>query len=498
MKKVKKYRGITLVEVLISLILIGIISAGLLTFFAGSFNNILRQRGQNTTNFDIQEAFETELAEIKKNGGQGTDVEAFNYKIGSGNTQNINVTGKILSYKDNKIKNIHLFAANVSETMLELPSDLAVSIQNSKGFYYVGETTPAGTAGLKDNKQDSRTRIYTESGWFLSDRSIGSGATGIVPVGTIGTLGDNSVSQLVLPEMPTDFRQQSNQESGIYIKDNMRGRFLTFAARAINSYGRVGSYQEAKNRIWVMGLPEVENGYQYLDVHTDADLAVLSSDNKKKIRIPTDNKLYTNVEVLNYKRPTDIPYSNISVLSYYEDIIKQSRQFIALRDSQDDQRQSKQEMAFTRDFSDSKSYTTSILIGNRNQSGKLLTYKFDNTLTWGINLQADGNLNFITTGTGEIASDGQQTSSVKIDYSKDNSIQVRSSTIGKKVNIEVFVNGTLIHSQIIPLNDHDAQRAQIVFGGNTYINEFAIYTKALRDTDINKLAVYFRDKYKAS
>ena len=135
MKGLKKRKGVTLVEVLISLMLIGVIAASLLGFFSGSFNNILRQRGQNTTNFDIQESFETELAKIKKNGGQGTDVEIFRYQIGNGTYQSVNVTGTTLSYKDNKVKNIHLFAANVNETMLELPSDFDVEIKGNKRYY---------------------------------------------------------------------------------------------------------------------------------------------------------------------------------------------------------------------------------------------------------------------------------------------------------------------------------------------------------------------------
>ena len=104
MKGLKKRKGVTLVEVLISLVLIGVIAAGLLTFFAGSFDNILRQRKQNTTNFDIQESFETQLADIKKNSGKGTEVETFTYRVGTGNSQSVNVTGQTLSYKE---KNIH-------------------------------------------------------------------------------------------------------------------------------------------------------------------------------------------------------------------------------------------------------------------------------------------------------------------------------------------------------------------------------------------------------
>ena len=100
MKGLKKRKGVTLVEVLISLVLIGVITAGLLTFFAGSFDNILRQRKQNTTNFDIQESFETQLADIKKNSGKGTEVETFTYRVGTGNSQSVNVTGQTLSYKE--------------------------------------------------------------------------------------------------------------------------------------------------------------------------------------------------------------------------------------------------------------------------------------------------------------------------------------------------------------------------------------------------------------
>ena len=112
----------------------------------------------------------------------------------------------------------------------------------------MGITTPGGKVDIADSKKKSKTRIYTESGWFLSDRAIGQGVSGIVPVGTIGQKGDGTISQTLFPEMPTDFKQLSKLETGIHITDDMRGKYLTFAARAINSYGRVGNYQEA-NRI---------------------------------------------------------------------------------------------------------------------------------------------------------------------------------------------------------------------------------------------------------
>jgi len=104
MKKMRRTRGFTLVEVLIALVLIGVIAAGLLTFFSTGYQNILGQRNQNALNFDIQEDFETRLAKIKKDGGSGNDVETFTYRIGkNGRSNSVSVKGTTLSYKDNKV-----------------------------------------------------------------------------------------------------------------------------------------------------------------------------------------------------------------------------------------------------------------------------------------------------------------------------------------------------------------------------------------------------------
>ena len=486
MKRLKRHRGITLVEVLVSLILIGVIAAGFLTFFSGSFNNILRQRSQNAINFDIQESFEKQLAESKKHEGTGTDIETFTYQIGNGTKQSIDVKGTNLSYND-KIKKIHLFAANAIETPLGIP-DMKVSIPGGKRYYYAGKgiTTPGGKVDTADIQKKSKARIYTESGWFLSDRTIGPGVSGIVPVGTIGKSGDGTVSQLVLPEMPTDFKQLSKLETGIYITDDMRGKYLTFAARAINSYGRVGNYQEA-DRIWIMGLPVTQN----VRLHTDADLALLKNRNSTAI-IPTDNQPHTNTDVRDYFN--DVAYgATIPVLNYKEPAINQARQLIALD-------------GHTMQFSNhnfNNGYTTSVLIGNRQQTGPLLTYKLDDKLTWGINLENDGRIAIKTVDSTTANNGGQEfIQNVKLDYSNDNSIQVRSSAKNGALGIEIFINGQSVYNKTVAINrggvTHDISSGQIIFSGKTYINEFAIYMQSLSDSDIQKLAKYFSEKYKAS
>ncbi|EGG39252.1 hypothetical protein HMPREF9397_1730 [Streptococcus sanguinis SK1087] len=489
----QKRRGVTLVEVLISLIILSVVTVSLLAFFSTGYQSIMRQRGQNIENFDAQESFEKRLSQIKREGGHGTETENFVYRKGNEASRSIPVKGQTLSYDDKK-KVLRLFVANAKESVLDIPTDLSVRLKDSKGFYYVGEDAPEGEASLNQGQQNNKSKIHLESGWFEGDRNIEKDGERLVPIGTPGNRIASNNSRIVFPSMPGDFTLKPNLSNRKFtITDSMRGKYLTYAARAINSFGRVGEYQEAEKRIWVMGLPVTNN----LEVHTDADLILQKNGDGSKSLLPSDGVSHTDTDIQNHAKPNQ-PYVGIyPVLSYYEEAIKQPRQFIALSDKPND----KKEMGFTRDFSNG--LTTSILLGNRQQSGKILTYQLDNTLSWGINLEADGRLDFIKTDKSVDNSGGQQPSSVRIDYNKDNSIQVRSAVVNNtSLVIEVFVNGELVHTENIRLSStqvtHNFSSGKVIFSGNTYINEFAIYTTALRDPDINKLAEYFRDKYKAS
>lgn len=70
------------------------------------------------------------------------------------------------------------------------------------------------------------------------------------------------------------------------------------------------------------------------------------------------------------------------------------------------------------------------------------------------------------------------------------------------LGIEIFINGQLVHNKTLTLRrgqtTHNIGSGQIIFSGKTYINEFAIYMQSLSDSDIQKLAKYFSEKYKAS
>ena len=272
----------------------------------------------------------------------------------------------------------------------------------------------------------------------------------------------------------------------------MRGRYLTFAARGINSFGRVGKYQEGPQRIWVMGLPN-RGMRPNLLIHTDADLALMRNSDKTISAIPADGVAHTNTVVANYAetKKNGVYGVVIPVINYKEPAINQTRQLIALNDSK---------IQFSNhDFN--KGYTTSILIGNRQQTGSLLTYKLDNSLNWTVSLEANGKIAIETVDNTNANNGGRQYANVVLDYTKDNSIQVRASVTNKILKLEVFVNGALAHTHELFMErngvTHDIRRSQIIFGGKTFINEFAVYNKKLTDSEINILAEYFSDKYRA-
>ena len=97
--------------------------------------------------------------------------------------------------------------------------------------------------------------------------------------------------------MPGDFTLKPNLSNRKFtITDSMRGKYLTYAARAINSFGRVGEYQEAEKRIWVMGLPVTNN----LEVHTDADLILQKNGDGSKSLLPSDGVSHTDTDIQNH------------------------------------------------------------------------------------------------------------------------------------------------------------------------------------------------------
>lgn len=485
--ELRKRKGETLTEVVISIVLITVIVSIMLNFFSSGYSNNYLLRQRNIDNFAVQEYFEERLSTIKRGGGTGTDQESFEYKIGSRNMPSIQVTGEHLEYKGSSIQ---LFASNAKESVLSIPEDIDVSLKANK-YYYIGETIPAGTVSIPRNTSNDVT-FYSESKWLLSNRSSTvSDRNKVVTVGGIvsDTSGSSEINnKTVFPIMPTDFVENAKGNSNLKITDNMRGRYLSFAGRLINSYGRAGNYKEAVDRAWIMGLPIVDDS---LDVHTDADLATTQNNTL----IPTTGEAYTDIDIKNYRDGKSF-VGNVPIQSIYEEELGQARQFITF-------------MGDHTYFSNRRldGATVAVLIGNKPQSGQLLRYELGD-LSWSVNLNEQGRITINVADSSSVnVNHEEQLETADLDYQKDHSLMVRSRKVTgqDELELELFLDGKSVYKQPVTMRGRvDGQlithptSGRVYYGGDTYINELAIYSKALNDDELGKLAAYFRGKYSTS
>ncbi|WP_394404947.1 type IV pilus modification PilV family protein [Streptococcus sp. 20-1249] len=489
MRKLNNRNGFSLTEVIVSMILISVMVVGLMGFFSSSFSNVFGLRTQNETNFDIQNQFEKKLSEVKKNGGNGKDERDFTYSIAGGSTKTIKVKGENLAYKGKNPKTIHLFIANNKESVLEIPNDLVVTLKEDKknkdkGYYYVGEKTPDGLARVSDKSTSSK--IHIEEGWFQSYSSIKNptdSSKTVVPVGSLAKP-NSPDSKVVHPKMLDDFTQLSKKAHGIEIKKEMAKSFLIFAARAINSFGRVGQYQEAERRIWVMGIPVTKD----LVFHTDVDLAVKKNGDGSTSAVPTDDKSHDGFELLNYRDGQKIT-DNVKVKSIFEQDKNQARQMIALNN----------DSLNIKNLNIQKGLTNSFLLTKETQSGALVSYQFGNQLTWKLDIGENGELKISTSDSSNGNLSSNSTVTQKLVKDQDNSIQIVSRLNGNgQLSMEVYLKGEKIHTDTLTVknrNRNGQQPITVTFGGQTHINEIAVFERVLNSDEIKSMTEYFNTKY---
>ncbi|MCQ9209234.1 type IV pilus modification PilV family protein [Granulicatella seriolae] len=490
----KKQKGFTLTEVIISLIMLVIIVVGMLSFFSNGFSRIYFLRDRNIENFEIQADIEEKLADFKKNGSNGDVIANFTYKVGSSSQVPIKVKGTTLSHVTSGGYNINLFVANAKEIKLPIPEDMKIQV-GDRDYYYLGETTASASYTLN---YDSSVKLFLESGWFLSNRYIETNQeqklVDVVTVGTIlpkeSILTDTSISpKTALPLNPTDFKKISGNQSGVLVTEAMLGRFLTFSARPISSRGRVGSYQEGQ-RLWIMGLPVLSG----LRVHIDADLALQKITGEQKQMIPSDGQNYQNTDLKNYITGQELANKAIAVRRIYEPLIKQERQEIVVEGAQ--------RLLFSNnDFS--KGTTVGLLLTNQKQRGNILTLRFNENFLWTVALLDNGELQVDSVDYTIASNNNTQKFSTSINDNQDKTLISKVSAGTNSITVSLYLNDIIIYSRTLPTRyysgrsttTHNISNGQIEISGNTTINELAIYNKALTDNELSTLLNYFRNKY---
>lgn len=495
--ELRNRKGMTLTEVIIALMIISVIIVGVLSYVSSGYTNIMRLRGTNVENFAIQEYFEEEMAKAKRETGNGTETLGFSYSIGGGPKQTINVKGKTLAY-DKTSRQIYLFVANQKEVTLEIPDDVTAKIENAKPYYYLGETIPAGSVELPVDNIGGVT-IKATGSWLLSNRALGG--TDLVTVANLVPDSETSApSPVRMPRMTDDFKDlnaTTYSERGFRVTRKMLGKYLTFGGRAVNTYGRVGSFQPADERIWLMGLPVVDN----LREHMDADLL---TNNGATIKDATVMQFHNHFKRTVYSQ--NMTVRSVPLKAKEDGAAVQPRQVVDLGNTNPLQ-------FLNNDLS--KGHTLSLLVTDEEQAGDLLRYQINDSLSWTLSLgkyEDSGEdileISFIdNTPLNSIMSTEKTVleNDDKIDYSRDNAIQVRSSVSenGDTLTLEVSLNGTVVSTSKLILTgqrdttrySRDATKAVIFVGGNTHINEMALYHKALSDDELTQVSDYFNGKY---
>ena len=76
-----KRKGLTLSEVIVSIIILSVLLAGVVGYFAQGYANVLGLRKRNVAANTAQKDIEQKIAEIRKEGGTGTDVRQFTARV---------------------------------------------------------------------------------------------------------------------------------------------------------------------------------------------------------------------------------------------------------------------------------------------------------------------------------------------------------------------------------------------------------------------------------
>ena len=109
LKSIEGNRGITLVEVLTSIAIIGVLLITLLTIFSGNLQNVTRAGTKTKYVFSAQEQMNDIIKEIEEGRISATgDFLNINFKDGSGKSWSVQVNGKKVSTEagedTNKVK----------------------------------------------------------------------------------------------------------------------------------------------------------------------------------------------------------------------------------------------------------------------------------------------------------------------------------------------------------------------------------------------------------
>ena len=296
-------KGMTLIEIIIAIAIIGIISIGILSGFSTGFSMIIKGRGLTEDTFSVQKEVERAIEDMKKDIEDGSAPTPQSITLFSGDLQR---TVEYHPLNKSLASGIDV-SVFVTKRLIQFPlydiSKVKVEFNNEGSYAYIDQSPPLFARQKNEptiNDPDSvrAAEIYR---WYVSrpgfNLPIHEGSfPEEIQMGSLWP----GMSDFI--EIKTGLSSQYKQLTNMELQ-NFAGRHIIHTVTPGTVHGRTGT-EVISNYLYISGLPYSE----YLKVHLDA--SYINVDNKDEFDMNV--KKWNNISEPSYNA-TSISAPNLGI-----------------------------------------------------------------------------------------------------------------------------------------------------------------------------------------
>ncbi len=260
-------KGLTLVEVIISIALLGIISLGLISAMATNFKLIAHSKSMTADVFAAQKMIEDRIEGAPDLAT--AETKTIRLRSSAGTIYTKQIVGYPLTVTISSGRSLYTFDSEIQLAEPNVPIALSASVVMRNDSTVVDHVyavdTRSNLVGSHVLKTDTIPDwLYTQHRWYVSRNTEVKAFNPIIPGGVIPEA-DWGVRY---PRFPEDYDLIPGETSA-QLNDltNYKGRHVIYAVRPVAKTGRLGA-EVHSNPAWVIGLPIISG----LAAHLDASL----------------------------------------------------------------------------------------------------------------------------------------------------------------------------------------------------------------------------------